>query len=507
MTETQYRPPVVRMAGIDKQFYGVPVLHDVHMDLFPGEVHALAGENGAGKSTLMKILAGILQPDGGTIEIEGREVRIPNPRCAIDLGIAIVHQELSLAPNLTVAENFALGREPRNNLFLLDRKRLLREGQSILERMGARFPVTQKVERLSTGEQQLVEIGHALSEDPRVFILDEPTAALSDREVHFLFDIVRAMRDDGITVVYITHRMEEIQELADRVTVLRDGAWVETLDKAAATPEAVVTRMVGRPLETLYEHDQRSAGEVRLEARGLTDGRKVAPTDLQIKAGEVVGLAGLIGAGRTELARLIFGADRATAGEVLVDGQPVSIREPGDAIRRGIGLVPESRKDQGLFLGMSVAENITLSTPPPKFSWAGVVNRQSVSETARRYVDKMRIRIASIGQPVSDLSGGNQQKVVLAKWLNMDPKVLLLDEPTRGVDVGAKAEIYGLINEVAAQGIAVLFISSQLPEVLGMSDRVLVMREGRIVAELEGERATEEETIRYATGIVEAASA
>ncbi len=497
---THVTPPVVQMTGIDKQFHGFPVLREVSLDLHGGEVHVLAGENGAGKSTLMRILAGIHRPDAGTVEIAGEAVEIHDPRQARALGIGIVHQELSLAPNLSVAENLSLGREPRRVLRFLDRRRATGDAAEMLSRVGADFAPTARVEDLSAGQQQLVEIGRALAERPRVLIFDEPTASLSEHEAQRLLTIVRAMRDDGLAVVYITHRMEEIGQLADRVTVLRDGVLVGSLEPERAAPERIVTLMVGRPISSLFVHARPAAGVSRLEVRGLTDGAGIAPTDLTVRAGEIVGLAGLIGSGRSELARLIFGADPAADGEVRVDGELVDVSHPAAAMRSGIALLPESRKEQGLLLQLSVAENICLSTLAG-FSRGGVLDSRRVKREAGRFVEEMRIKAGSLDQPVEDLSGGNQQKVLLARCLALRPKVLILDEPTRGVDIAAKAEIYRLIDEVAAEGVAVLLISSELPEVLGMSDRVHVMRQGRIVAELLGDQLKEEIAMRYATGV------
>jgi ABC-type sugar transport system ATPase subunit len=406
-----------------------------------------------------------------------------------------------MAPNLTVAENVTLGTEPRRGLRRLDRRAARAEAEQVLQRVGAHFSPEARVGDLSTGEQQLIEIGRALALHPRVLILDEPTAALALQEAERLAAIVRGLRDEGIAVVYITHRMEEITALADRVTVLRDGCYVETMDRAAATPDAIVTRMVGRPIEQLYDLERPAPGAPRLEVRGLTDGAGIGPVDLTLRAGEIVGVAGLIGSGRSEIARLIFGADPATGGELRVDGTPVTVGSPAEAMAAGIALVPESRKTEGLHLQLSVADNIAMAGLAG-LSRRGVLDRPRIRATADDYRERLRIRIASSRQVVDELSGGNQQKVLLAKWLLTDPGVLILDEPTRGVDVGAKAEIYRLMNDVAAKGLAVLFISSELPEVLGMSDRVLVVRGGRIAAELPGGSGlTEEDVMRHATGL------
>jgi len=492
--------PLLSLRAIEKSFGRARVVRGVDLDVRAGEVHALAGENGAGKSTLMKIAAGIHQPDAGTIAIDGAEAAVGSPARARELGVALVHQELALAPNLTVAENLALGREPRRG-GQLDRGALAGDGRAALARVGADFPAARRVERLSTGEQQLVEIARALSHEPRVLILDEPTASLSEREARRLFEIVRGLRADGLAIVYITHRMEEIQLLADRVTVMRDGERIATLEREQATPDAIVERMVGRPLAALYEHEERPPGAVLLRARGVGDGRRIGPVDLELRAGEIAGIGGLIGAGRSELLRLLYGADPLRSGVVELDGRPLRLRGPADAIAAGIALVPESRKEQGLLLDLSVAQNIALaSAGGARFSRGGVLRRRAIAAAAREHAAALDLKARSVDQPVGALSGGNQQKVLLAKCLELRPRVLLLDEPTRGVDVGAKAEIYKLMGQIAAQGVAVLFVSSELPELLGMSHRVLVMRAGRIAAELAGAQASEEDVMRYATG-------
>ena len=491
-------PIVLKMTHVSKYFGGVAALRDVHFELHRGEVHALMGENGAGKSTLMKILAGIHRPDSGTIEIDGQDVSIQSPHGAQSLGISIIHQELNLAPHLSVAENLWMGREPRTRWGLLDTVRLQQATVDALREVGATFSPSTPVGALSTGQQQLVEIAKSLSQNARILIMDEPTASLSEREAQTLFEIIHRLRERGIAIVYISHRMEEVYALSDRVTVLRDGQWVATNERANSTPETLIPQMVGRTLHDLYAHDAAPQDETVLEVRDLCGGW-LPPNSFQVRRGEIVGLAGLIGAGRTELARLIFGADQPRSGEVLVEGNPVSIGEPRDAIRAGIALVPESRKEQGLFLRLGVGENIAMAGLP-QLSRAGVLRKPQVRQTAQEYVENLGIRTASLEQSVSGLSGGNQQKVVLAKWLALRPKVLLLDEPTRGVDIGAKAEIYRIINQLAHDGVAIVMISSELPEVLGVSHRVLVMHEGRIVAELPA-TTSPEEVMRYATGV------
>jgi ribose transport system ATP-binding protein len=492
--------PILGMLHISKSFPGVQALRDVQLEVRRGEIHALMGENGAGKSTLMKILAGIYHPDSGTIEIDGQPVSIDTPKKAKALGISIIHQELQLAPNLSVAENISMGREPHAVGGWLDLRTMNRDAQQVLEQVGAAFTPTTIVSTLGIAQQQLVEIAKALSEHARMLVMDEPTASLSERETQKLFEIIRTLRAQGIAIIYISHRMSEVYELADRVTVLRDGQYVGTLTGDVITADELIRRMVGRPLHDLYMHEVIDAGEIVLEARDLTDGRDIGPASLVLRRGEIVGLAGLIGAGRTELARLLFGADHASGGTIQINGRTVTIRHPSDAIRSGIGLVPESRKEQGLFLQMAIKENITINAMP-QLSVAGFLDMFRLQRAAQKQVDDLNIRPASLDQAVINLSGGNQQKVVLARWLTLNPAVLLLDEPTRGVDVGAKAEIYRIMSQLARTGVAILMISSELPEILGMSDRILVMREGRIVAELPGRTTTQEEIMSHATDL------
>jgi ribose transport system ATP-binding protein len=493
--------PLVRMRGIVKSFAGVTVVDDVDLDLHAGQVHVLAGENGAGKSTLMKVLAGIHAPDAGTIEVDG-VVQHVDVRSARQVGIAIVHQELLLAPNLSVADNLAMGREYRTGARVLDRERTRARASELLSRVGATFPVTTKVESLSTGQQQLVEIARSLADDPKVLILDEPSAALSSRETANLFAIVHDLRERGVAIVYITHRMDEIAELADVVTILRDGKHVDQLPIAEATPDAIVTRMVGREIASLFPEAERTAGDVVLDVQQLGDGDGVGPIDLQVRAGEIVGISGLVGSGRTEFARLVFGADTAATGRVSVGGEPLPRWTPGGAMRAGIALVPESRKDQGLVLGRSVSDNVVMSSLG-KVSSGGVLSRRAIRSAAEEERSSLGIRVSSLEQEVRNLSGGNQQKVLLSKWLRTEPKVLILDEPTRGVDVGAKADIYDIINTCAAEGMAVLMISSELPELLGLVDRIVVMREGHLVADLPNADLTEEVVMEHAFGLAD----
>lgn len=508
--------PLLRMTGIDKSFPGVHALAGVDIEVFPGECVALIGENGAGKSTLMKILSGVYQPDGGAIVFGGEHVTLHSPRQAQDLGISIIYQEFNLMPNMTVAENVFIGREPTSGGFV-SRRQMESETRTLLHALGVTLDPRTIVRDLSVAEQQMVEIAKALSYNARLVIMDEPTSALTDREVEKLLDIVKALKARGLGVIFITHRLDEIYPICDRVTVLRDGHNAGDIPISSATPEIIVRMMVGRHIADLYEETapafEPTASPV-LEVRGLSrtgtvrDAAQIVLSDVSfaVRAGEIVGLAGLVGSGRTEVARSIFGADHFDRGEILIDGQAAAIRTPQDAIRRGIGLVPEDRKLQGLVLSLAVRENIALPSLDRLVRF-GFVQAGEEQSLAQRFVDALRIRTPSLEQKVLNLSGGNQQKVVIAKWLALRPKVLILDEPTRGIDVGAKAEVHHLIDELAAQGVAVLMISSELPEVLGMSDRILVMREGRVVAEIDRAEATEEAIMRYATGVDEAMTA
>ena len=498
--------PVLEMQGITKTFHGFTALHDVNLTIYPGEVHALMGENGAGKSTLMKILAGAYIADAGEIRIDGESVRMTDPGQARDLGIAIIYQELNLAPNLTVAENIFMGSELRKGGTLIDQDAMRRKAAEVLANLDASFDAGDLVSTLSIAEQQQVEIARALKDKSRILVMDEPTAALSDRETEKLFEVVRRLRNEGIAIIYISHRMEEIYALADRVSVIRDGGYIGSLEKSEISATRLVEMMVGRPLQDLYEHKrQTTPGPVVLEVRNLSDGHKVKSATFQLHAGEIVGLAGLVGAGRTEIARLIFGADRKASGEIKLEGRSLNISTPDDAIKAGIAYVPEDRKDLGLFLEISSGENITMNVLGREAK-AGIINSKSLLNIVADAINNLAIRLASPSIRAMDLSGGNQQKLLLARWLAINPKVLLLDEPTRGVDIGAKSEIYRIISDLAANGVAILMISSELPEIVGMSDRVLVMRAGSLVGEVggaTGEAITQENIMAYATGASE----
>jgi ribose transport system ATP-binding protein len=491
--------PLLEVRDISKRFGATLALSDVKFDLRPGEIHALMGENGAGKSTLMKILAGVQPPDSGEILIDGENVTFATPRDAQSAGLAIIHQELNTVPSMTVAENLALGNERLTRWGTLDRAGMVRDARRRLKLIGSDIDPTVELGRLSIGMQQMVEIARAVSENARILVLDEPTASLSRSESIALFNVVRSMKEQGVGLVYISHRMEEVWDLADRVTVMRDGKWVGTREKADISPSDVVRMMVGRDVENLYSRDGREPGDVLLDVRELGDGGAIGPVSFDVRAGEVVCLSGLIGAGRTEVARLIFGADKAKQGEVWLRGSQLALTSPGSAIASGIGMIPESRKEQALFLDLTVMDNIAMSSLGEK-SVGGVLQRGRILTAVREQMTRLKVRLNAIGLSAGSLSGGNQQKLVLGRWLLKNSSVLILDEPTRGVDIGAKSEIYAVINDLVKEGLGVLVISSDLPEAIGISDRILVMRNGRIVHELDSRTATEEEVMFYATG-------
>ncbi|MDZ7372773.1 MAG: sugar ABC transporter ATP-binding protein [candidate division KSB1 bacterium] len=492
------RRVILELEGISKAFPGVQALRDVRFELREGEVHVLLGENGAGKSTLMKIVTGALPKDAGEIRLDGRKVEIRNPQQALALGISMVYQEFNLAPHLSVAENIWLGREPLRDrwLGLVDRRRMREEASAILRRLHLPVHPDTPVSHLTVSQAQLVEIAKSLSARARILILDEPTAALTEAEIDELFRIIRELKAEGVSFVYISHRLEEIPRIGDRVTVLRDGEYVATVP-ATTDPAELIRLMVGRKLDQFYPKVPSRPGPVRLEVEGLCRSGVLHDVHLQIRAGEVVGLAGLIGAGRTELARAIFGADPVDHMRVRVDGAEVAIRSPADAIRAGIAYLSEDRKSLSLALTRSVAENISLASLD-RFCTGPFVRAEAERRAVQEFVERLRIRTPSLNQQVQYLSGGNQQKVVLARWLLREAKVLLFDEPTRGVDVGAKAEIFELIGRLAQKGAAILLISSYLPELLGVCDRILVMHRGRIVGELSRAEATQEKILTLA---------
>jgi rhamnose transport system ATP-binding protein len=491
--------PIFRLDGVTKRFGGVVAVEDVAFDLRPGEVHALVGENGAGKSTLMKIVDGLYGPDEGTLEVGGEATSFSSPRDAEASGIAMIPQELDLFPELTVAENLFVGRKrPRTGWGGLDWETMRGEARKRLDDLGVGLDATYAVKRLSAAEQQIVAIARALVGEARAVIMDEPTSSLTERETRQLFGIIEDLTAEGVGVVYISHRLEEIFEISDRVTVLRDGHHIKTAPASELDAEELVRLMVGRPLNELFTRSQSSPGETVLEVRGLTRDEEFEDVDLALRRGEILGLAGLVGAGRTELAQSIFGIRHPDSGGIFVDGEEAKIRSPQTAMERGIFYVPEERRSQGLILPFSIKNNITLSILD-RISRLGFVSR-SERGIADRFMGELSIRGAEVSDPVNRLSGGNQQKVVVAKALAREPNVLLLDEPTRGVDVGAKSEIYRLMDDLAKEGKAILLISSELEEVLSMADRVLVMREGRISGEFSRIEATQESVMTAATG-------
>ncbi|SMD16995.1 sugar ABC transporter ATP-binding protein [Sporomusa malonica] len=490
---------LLEMRGIIKEFPGVKALKSVNFSLAAGEIHALLGENGAGKSTLMKILSGVYQKDAGEIVLNGQTIEITGPRQAQELGIGIIHQELNLVPELTVMENIFLGREPLRALGFVDWKTMREQAAQVLARLCSDISPDTVVSELSIGEQQMVEIAKALSYETKILIMDEPTAALTGRETEHLFGIIRQLAAGGVGIVYISHRMEELFALSSKITVMRDGAYIGTVNTTEATFDQLVKMMVGREMTARFPKEAASLGAEVLRVEGLSRQGVLDNVTFSVHAGEVVGVAGLMGAGRTEMARAVFGADPVDSGTINVAGKPTTIKTPADAIRAGIGLITEDRKHQGLILSLSVGENISLAALDTVSSQtfvsskaeAGIVNSQ---------IDRLRIRTPGAAALVKNLSGGNQQKVVIAKWLSTSPKVLIMDEPTRGVDVGAKAEIYQIMNMLTAAGVGILMISSELPEVLGMSDRVLVMHQGRILADMPVAVATQEKIMAYAAG-------
>ncbi|KQT42965.1 D-ribose transporter ATP-binding protein [Aureimonas sp. Leaf454] len=482
--------PIIALRALSKSFGPVQVLRGIDFDLKAGEVHALMGENGAGKSTMIRIMSGAHQPNEGTLEVDGAATRFSGPREAQARGIAVVHQELLLFPAMTVAENVFLGHAPRKANGLLDWKAMRERARAILDRLDCPdLDVDETVSRLSVANRQRVEIARALSRDARVLIMDEPTAALAEADVKRLLDVVRSLRAEGVGIVYVSHRMNEIFEISDRVTVLRDGKTIATRPTAEVSEGALVSMMVGRDIDQLFPKEDIALGETVLEVRNLTHAGKVEGVSFSVRAGEILGIAGLVGSGRTELAQTIFGITPATSGEILIDGAPVSIGNVREAIRHRIAYVPEDRAQHGLVRPQSIRSNVSMAILG-RLTKGGIVDTSREEALALDAIRRFQIRARGPGQVVAQLSGGNQQKVVIAKWLATDPRILILDEPTRGVDVGAKTEIHKLMNQLAASGIAIVMISSELPEVLGMSDRVLVMNGGRMSAILDRAEAT-----------------
>ncbi len=491
---------ILRMEGISKSFPGVKALKGVKLEVRRGEVHVLLGENGAGKSTLMKIIVGAYQPDEGEIIWKGKPVRFSSPREAQESGISIVYQELNLIPHLTAVENAFLGR-PITKGIIVDWREMERLTEEKLKELGLSFPLHIPVKYLTTAQQQMIEIVRALLSNAQLIIMDEPTSSLSEREIRNLFQVIRYLKSQGVSFIYISHRMEEIKEIGDRVTVLRDGEYIGTVDVTEDLDmDQLIRMMVGREIKEKYPKESAPRGEELLRVEGLTCGDKLKDISFTLYRGEVLGIAGLVGSGRTRLVRCIFGAEKVDKGEIYLGGRKLDIRAPWDAIRYGIALLPEDRKVQGLVLNNTVRFNTTLASLDKLIKGLfGFLDLRAEAEKVSYFIDKLKVKTPSMEQIVKYLSGGNQQKVVLAKWLFRDSEVIIFDEPTRGIDVGAKVEIYKLMNELTREGKGIIMISSELPEILGMSDRIMVMSQGRLAGILSKEEATQEKIMKLAT--------
>jgi rhamnose transport system ATP-binding protein len=492
--------PLLELRDIHKSFGAVHALRGASLSLYRGQVTALVGENGAGKSTLVKTLAGLHQQDRGEVLLDGEEVSFRDPLHAREAGIAVIYQEPTMFPDLTVAENIFMGRQPLRSLGRIDRKAMRQQSLELFQQLGVKIDPDRAAQGLSIADQQVVEIAKAISLDARVLIMDEPTAALSGVEVDRLFAVTRTLQAQGSAVLFISHRFEEVFALADWITVMRDGAHVATAPAADLTVDGVIRQMVGRDVASLFPKQETTIGPTALEVKGLSRKGVFSDISFTVKSGEIVGLSGLVGAGRSEVARAVFGIDKYDSGEVLVRNEPLKSLSPRASMAAGLAFVPEDRRKQGLVMEMNVSRNLTL-TLRKKLSRFGLLTSQAEAGATKEWAKKLQIKAGSPVSPISTLSGGNQQKVVLGKWLATGPRILIIDEPTRGIDVGTKAEVHRLISELAGTGLAVLMISSELPEILGMSDRVLVMHEGRITAELSRNDATEESVMTAATGV------
>ncbi|MCA9858686.1 MAG: sugar ABC transporter ATP-binding protein [Thermomicrobiales bacterium] len=490
--------PVLEMRGISKRFGATQALSDVSLQLSRGEVHALLGENGAGKSTLIKIMTGIESPDTGEILLDGQEIHLASSQDAQRYGIAAMYQEPMIFPDLSVAENIFIGH--RNRGKFVDRRRMESEARDVLSRLGVEIEVDEPARGLTLAEQQTVEIAKAISLDTRVLIMDEPTASLSAHEVRRLFQIIENLRSEGVAVLFISHRMDEVFEISDKVTILRDGQWISTRPRTELTPRMAIRDMVGRQVVEIFHRERKPPGDVRLAVEGLSKTGAFEDISFEIRAGEVLGFAGLVGARRTDVGLALFGIAPADRGTVTLDGQPANVSSPRQALERGIAYSTEDRRQLGLIMGQSISNNIVLPSLQRFLDKFGLVKRDEERTVAETYRMLLKIRAASVDVPTGALSGGNQQKVVISKWLETRPKVLILDEPTRGIDVGAKVEVHQLIDELAGQGMAILLISSDLPEVLAMSDRILIMREGHQMAILDHTEATQEKVLSLAMG-------
>ena len=484
--------------GISKFFHGVKALDNVSLRIRPGSVHALMGENGAGKSTLMKCLIGIYRPDKGTIRIKGEPVQFQDTMDALRSGISMIHQELNLVPHMTVAENIWLGREPMKFGFV-DHALLNRQTQELLNKLNIRLKADRMVGELSIAAQQMVEIAKAVSWNSDVVIMDEPTSALTETEVAHLFTIIRDLRAQGKAIIYISHKMDEIFTITDEISIFRDGTWVGSNDTSAFTRQSLITQMVGRELTQLFPKFNGTIGDDVLTVRGLSSKERFSDISFSVRRGEILGVAGLVGAGRSEVMESLFGMESYDSGEVLIDGVPVSIDSPSTAIEKGMAFLTEDRKKSGLFLVLSVMENMSIVNMPGYTGKSGFVSHVKMAQDCMEQIRKLNIKTPTMDQIINNLSGGNQQKVLIARWLLAQPKILILDEPTRGIDVGAKAEIYRLISELANRGVAIIMVSSELPEILGMSDRIMVMHGGRITGILSKEEADQETILSLAS--------
>lgn len=490
---------ILEMRNITKEFPGVKALNNVNLKVKKGEVHVLVGENGAGKSTLMKILNGVYSMDAGEIIYKGKKIEIRTPRDAQEAGISIIHQELNLIPKLSVAENIFLGREPINKHGFINWKEIYTKTENLLKKLEIDVHPKTKVSKLGIAQQQMIEIAKALSFESNVIVMDEPTSALTEKEINKLFNVIKQLKDSGVAIIYISHRLDEIKKIGDRLTVLRDGNYIGTYNVDDIDIDTIIQLMVGRKLDEKFPKEPTIILNEILEVKNLTQKNRLKNISFSLKRGEILGLAGLMGAGRTELARAIFGIDPIDSGEIYINGSKRNIKSPLDAIKNGLGLLPEDRRSQGLVHTMSVVENITLASID-NFIKKLFINKKMEISTAQEYIKQVNIRTPSPLKKVCFLSGGNQQKVVLAKWLCANVEIIIFDEPTRGIDVGAKVEIYKLINNMAKNGKAIVLISSELPEILGMCDRILVMHEGKLNGEFSREEATQEKILACATG-------
>ena len=491
---------LLSMKNINKSFPGVLALDDVTLDILPSEIHALVGENGAGKSTLMRALSGISKIDSGTIYWKDTPVEISQPRDAQKLGISMIHQELAIIPYLDVGKNIFLGREPQLKVSgVIDWKKLYKQAQEQLDKLGLDINPKAPVESLTIAQQQMVEVAKALSMDASLIVMDEPTSALTEKEVEALFSYMKKLRENGVSIIFISHRLNEIQRVSDRITILRDGKWIGTSEVENLTQDDIVKMMVGREVEQSAKKQAKPSSEIVLKVENLSSGDEVHNVTFDLHKGEILGIAGLVGAGRSALAEAIFGSRKITSGYIELDHKKVKFASPQTAIEHGLGLVPEDRKAQGLFLNMAVWQNIVIAGIK-KTTRFGFVRKAETQKISASLVDRLSIKTPNLGQQVKNLSGGNQQKVIIARWLSLKPKILILDEPTRGIDVGAKAEIHNLLKQLATEGVGVLMISSELPEILGVSDRILVMKEGYLVAELDPELSSQDEIMQAAAG-------